>query len=225
MREPDHSQMVRAKKKFLNKHGNSPPSYQHRNLAHLKIKRWITRWGNAPKINSLCKRWSSPKEKRPQSYCTSPIPQRQDDGVGGREVKAEKKARYYETFLFLKWKEREIPEPASWPANPPRLPSLSCPPLSAQPRPATARGKAWRSIARLCGQRTGGCRVQPAAGRETGGGARWGNPSWVLTSPQRQPMRSRSGGFPLPLPPSRLFKQYPGECSLGEVGGVGGNGG
>lgn len=37
MREPDHSQMVRAKKKFLNKHGNSPPSYQHRNLAHLKI--------------------------------------------------------------------------------------------------------------------------------------------------------------------------------------------
>ena len=106
--------------------------------------------------------------------------------------------------------------------QPPRLLRLSSPPRPPQLRPATARGKAWRFGARLRGQRAGGCGAGPWPGGREDPGARRGNPSRSLTSPQFWPMRSRVGEFPLRRPPSRLFKRYSGDQALREVGGVGG---
>lgn len=115
-------------------------------------------------------------------------------------------------------------EPASSPANP--LVSCCCdnPRRLAQLRPATARGKAWRSWARLRGQRAGGSGAGQQAARRSGRLGAQGNPSRALTSPERWPMRSRRGGFPLQLPPPRLFKLYSGDRSRsggrsGENGG------
>lgn len=106
--------------------------------------------------------------------------------------------------------------------QPSRLLRLSSPPRPPQLRPATARGKPWRFGARLRGQRAGGCGAGPRPGGREDPGARRGNPSRSLTSPQFWPMRSRVGEFPLRRPPSRLFKRYSGDHALREVGGGGG---
>lgn len=154
-------------------------------------------------------------ERRLKSYCTSLTPQRQD-GVGQREGGAKEKGSgsvKRNVFVFDHVQNMNFQNPRHRPPTPASPAAVAEPRRLAQPWPAGARGKAWRSSARLGRQRAGGGWARPPAGRRVGG-ARWGNPCRALTSPQRWPMRSRTGGFPLRLPLLRLFKWYPGECTL-----------
>lgn len=154
-------------------------------------------------------------ERRLKSYRTSLAPQRQD-GVGQREGGTKEKGSgsvKRNVFVFEHVQNMNFQNPRHRPPTPSSPAAVTEPRCLAQLRPASARGKAWRSRARLRRQRAGGGGPGPPAGRRSGG-ASWGNPCRALTSPQRWPMRSRTGGFPLLLPLRRLLKWYPGECTL-----------
>lgn len=104
------------------------------------------------------------------------------------------------------------------PSPPAGVTALGAGPSSGPPRLAAKLGAPARASAdKEQAAATRGRKVEA----EAGGGARRGKPSRTLTSPERWPMRNGRGGFPLRLPPRRLFKRYPGEYCLGGVGRIG----
>lgn len=105
-------------------------------------------------------------ERRLTSYCTSLTPQRQD-GVGQREGGTKEKGSgsvKRNVFVFEHVQNMNFQNPRHRPPTPSSPAAVTEPRRLAQLWPASARGKAWRSGARLRRERAGGGGAGPPAG-------------------------------------------------------------